>query len=938
MSGNGHYMVNTPEGVMRDSRKPNSTGNDYVKARVAALKRLLYVQLGMTDKRKHYQLVMDLTRWTDTAFENLATATIALGTIRTVPDQEMRDRSLAAPEVRQGKKAIIQHVCSRGETAGDTCTTSSCQPGKDGIYSSMIKPKVTNPNLVAMAGNTGDATKASAEETNSLMVVTCVLPPGAAPQTKKRSQDGNLKRMHASSFTRRPRPIQKERQVANFLSMSHVFVGCYGGLLNRLGAVNYEIPVVIAAYTEWLHALLRDSFKMMDPGVVESYSRMKEGYQARGLVLAAWVDGIRRLSEEADPHAASRDLLLSLEFNPMPLAMVPVSVGSLLSRAVHMPSLVLTTVLADHLQVPVVSWPGLCAFFKDPAAPTPASAVEYEAFTKIRNFVQACILHHRFCPETDEPFSVHGNVSCYVTSNGTPEHRTEQHRKGILRITDPKRNWEKVEDVLKTVANQIKDAYGQQLFQNCHMGPEACVINHALHHMLFGFDMSARSLCGDRVYHSRDHLEKLGLLGQLPGVANADEDAPVPYMRRVLFTAHEGHAEEVRSGGVGVNLWGLLVMVSLIGNKDITVHVSDDVARHLLQNVLALSPAGCTPGNQLSLRSFNSFVKNEELVIPARPRLHHFLRPESDTFASTGVLLLAPAVEDSPFLPEDLLHAPFFPEMWRRYKCKWDELPASAVRASYSLMPNVDYAWHRPGTGEHGLITAQTAGSKMVIEYYQLPPGADRSAPDHGETVLFDRWEQAARERGIVLTPAIWRAGACVRVQEASGAASVGVLVRAEGADTLLHKATCSYAALVRRPPDEEQSQHPSQPPTQPPAPSTVHLPLVQAISALLPVGEPLYLNHACIDKAEFRKVGKLLKVRLNVPNTLEPEDGRVYVTCHYSDRPFGRPDVASLPSVTMTVDPWDLTLPSEYKGPAGSVLEFLQPNAAPPAAQAGPV
>jgi hypothetical protein len=388
MSGNGHYMINTPEGVVRDSRKPNSTGNDYVKARVAALKRLLYVQIGMMDKRKYYQIMLDLTRWTNTAFENLATATVALGTVRTVPDQDMRERSLAAPEVRQSKTAIIQHVCSRGETAGDTCTTSSCQPGKDGIYSSMIKPKVTNPNLVAMAGNIGDNTKASSEETNSLMVVTCVLPPGAAPQTKKRSQDGTLKRLHASSFTRRPRPIQKDKQVAYFLSLSHVFVGCYAGLPNRLGAVNFEIPVVIASYTEWLHAMLRDNFKMMDPGVVESYPRQMQGYQARGLVLAAWVDAIRRLSEESDPHLASRDLLLSLEFNPMPLVMVPVSIGCLLSRAVHMPSLVLTTVIADHLQVPVISWPGLCAFFNDTAAPTQANPVAFEAYSKIRNFVQ----------------------------------------------------------------------------------------------------------------------------------------------------------------------------------------------------------------------------------------------------------------------------------------------------------------------------------------------------------------------------------------------------------------------------------------------------------------------------------------------------------------------------------------------------------------------
>ncbi len=519
-------------------------------------------------------------------------------------------------------------------------------------------------------------------------------------------------------------------------------------------------------------------------------------------------------------------------------------------------------------------------------------------------------------------------MSCYITSNGTGEHRSEQQRKGILRITDPKRNWEKPEDTLKTVANQIKDLYGTQLFQNCHMGPEACIINNALHHLMHNFDMSARTMCSERVYRSRDHIEKLGLLGQLPGMANTDDDAPVPYVRRVLFTAREGHAEEVRSGGLGVNMWGLLVMVSLIGNRDITVHVSDDVSRHLLQNVLSLSPAGCTPGNQLSLRSFNSFVKNEELIVQPRPTLHHFMRPESDTFASTGVLLLSPAVEDSAFLPEDLLHAPFLPEMWRRYKCAWDELPALAVRASYSLMPNVQYTWHRPETGDHGLIMAHTVDCMMMIEYFALEPSGDRSSPFNTERVLFDRWERDVRERGIILTPVIWRAGACVLIQLTPTTKAVGVLIRPEGCGTQLHTSSCSYVALVQRPPDEDQSQHASQPPSQPLLQPTVHLPLVKAISSLIPVGELLYLNHACMDKPEYKKVGKLLKVRLNVPNTLEPEPGRVYVTCHFSERAFGRSDVSSLPCVTMTVDPWDLTLPSEYKGPASSVLDFLQPKA----------
>lgn len=74
-------------------------------------------------------------------------------------------------------------------------------------------------------------------------------------------------------------------------------------------------------------------------------------------------------------------------------------------------------------------------------------------------------------------------------------------------------------------------------------------------------------------------------------------------------------------------------------------------------------------------------------------------------------------------------------------------------------------------------------------------------------------------------------------------------------------------------------------------------------------------MDHGALAQEEFRKPGKYLKVRLNLPNTLKPEEGRLYVTCHYHSKAFGRPEAETLPSVTMAVDPWDLTLPSEFQG-----------------------
>ena len=169
----------------------------------------------------------------------------------------------------------------------------------------------------------------------------------------------------------------------------------------------------------------------------------------------------------------------------------------------------------------------------------------------------------------------------------------------------------------------------------------------------------------------------------------------------------------------------------------------------------------------------------------------------------------------------------------------------------------------------------------------------------------------------------LWRGGAAVKLVQGERKV-VGVLVTPPGVPYQFDHRTYTYHAMFAPTLDhDEDSGTP-----EPPSPTMLVHPM-HALRNLLAPGEPLLLDHGALAQAEFRKPDKDLKVRLNLPNTLKPEPGRLYVTCHYFNKTFGRPDPEALPSVTLAVDPWDLTLISEFKGPQEDVLLFLQPQAA---------
>jgi hypothetical protein len=677
ISGNGHFMVNSSDGPHPDARKPNSTGFDWAKARLTDVVKTLYEIIGVTERRQMLELLLDCMRWTETSFENLTTATMTMGNIETIPDEEMADRPLSAPEIRgQTKKALIQHVCNRGEQSNDQVNANTCDKNKNGLRTFVARIRVGRAPLACLSSNLPDEDRKAAEETKSLMVVTPCLPPGSAPQPKKRKADGSVNGFNADMFSSRQRSIANKEMVAWFLPFSHTLSGVYCGLLNRLGALNFEISDAVAGYTEWCHIMIKHwCGGMFDTIVLESYSRMKDGYQSRGVVLSIWVQTIAQMAKGKEKYETIRNLLLALQVHPMPIVMVPVAMTCLLTRAVHMGSLLITNVVARHLDVPVVTWEGLRSFYSND--PVPTEGVMLDDYLQIKHFVQACIVNNRFAPERHGPVDRLHNISCYVSSNGTPEQRVAQPKKDMLRVTDGKSSWDKEEEIIKAVANQIKDQVGGVLFNSCHMGPEVCVIKNALDYLMHKFRPDLRGLCSPNLFASMHHLVKLGLETQIPGLQDVDDDDVMPYARTAVFMVNG----EARSAGLAVNIWSLLAIVSLVRNKDLSPHVSNDMARALMEKLLNSSPATCTPGNHMAVRSFNPMnMKNEEIVLSNERRPEHFLRPESASFGFNGVLPLAKRVDDTPFLPEDLMHAAFLPSLAGILHCKIKELPARAIK------------------------------------------------------------------------------------------------------------------------------------------------------------------------------------------------------------------------------------------------------------------
>ena len=231
-------------------------------------------------------------------------------------------------------------------------------------------------------------------------------------------------------------------------------------------------------------------------------------------------------------------------------------------------------------------------------------------------------------------------------------------------------------------------------------------------------------------------------------------------------------------------------------------------------------------------------------------------------------------------------------------------------QSSYALLPDTPYTFHipYPDEGVYGMLNVVTGAETVEVHTYSRDKTLLRS-----DTLEVLEWEEAIREKGMVITPLIQRHGAAVRIHrgQQDDAPTIGCLIPPENSSHLLDSEGCSYWALISQDLD------------------VVELFFMEVLTKLLiPVGEIMYLDMQVLEDERFRAQGaggKVLYTRLNVPHVRSPQPGKLYVTCLLQPRCARGRSTRSATAITLAVNPWDVQLASAYTGPPANVVKHLQ-------------
>ena len=684
MSGNGHFQSMTQDGPVPCRIKVNTTGMDYLLARLTDLENAQYERLMIPPKDRH-NIILNCMRFTATVWENLVTAQAAGGRLVAVPPSDANFQPMSLTEVRDSLKTLIQFGPPRGEEIGQTCSFNSQEMDNKSRVASR-KRKLGNNNIVVLASNVGSKNNEQKEEGNTLDAVCAVMPSGVPPPVAKRRRV-DFNDMEANANTARHQPLENKDVVVNCITSTVNFAGM-AALLNHVGAITAEIGPGVEAFYEWgCYYIKQFVGSCLDQFVYNNFSRMKEGYKSRGVVLSIWLKTIHALSLGKNKEEAMHHLWMDIHTDALPLVNVPLVFCNLLYRGVHMGSLLLACVVADHLKCPVVSLKHLNMFFDLENMPSmdAMDAGFKEDYLLIQAFIRQCLAQNRFCPAEDGPYCPSTNVSCYVTGDGGADLAPVNPKTSIFRIA-PGKEKDENQDITHKAALRIASQYGAMLYGQCHMGPEVATYRLALVHLLERFAPDMRGLVSPNMFYSRKHMFCLGLGRELPGLTDYMDSAPPPLARQCSFRLRE----QLQAQAIGFNVWSLLLVIALAGSTDLTPDVSNSFSNGVLEAILSHAPAAATPGNILPTPRFDHSTSAVKLFISDENRPDHFLRPPEPSFVINGTLPIAKV--SGRFVVEDLLHCSQILPVAKNLHCDPMEVPANAFTVSHMHVSCLDVA------------------------------------------------------------------------------------------------------------------------------------------------------------------------------------------------------------------------------------------------------
>ncbi len=548
-SGNGHYRVTNKDGVFDDQRKPNSSGMDFTHARFCELDQAILDRVGCTESQQNLQCPVNCTGWTYASIPLQTHATMSEGKIETLPDENVAYRSFIATEVRDMPIGALIHNFPRNADGLEQFKLNTCDPDKTNKRKSRVQVMIQPLHFVALSTNVPSRNEQQSEEWRTLSAVIATMPPGSGPYTKKQKV-GEFNDRVCNVFGSRQSKPERIDLIANVLSYSNIWASCMGALINMSGAITYEINPAVLGYLDWLFYYVREDVNgLLERFVNQSFQRMKEGYEARQVAKSIWTQAIPNIAFAKNSDEAVIKHMHSLMCHTLPVAEVPAAVHSFLCRGINMGAAMMVVVCAKHLQVPIIPLQQLCNFFNQE---TITSDADQETANVIKLWLDHSKRSNRFCVEDD----MFNSMTMYISSDADVSQNPLVDKICMLRV---KKSRVQGDNVCQAVGVRVKDLYGLELNETCHMGPEPSIYANGLMCLLGEWMPDFRQLYSKYIYAHERHCKKMRFAEWK--ASDWDEDECPPFAR--IFTVRDRANNEVSSYAMGINIWGLLLMVSL---------------------------------------------------------------------------------------------------------------------------------------------------------------------------------------------------------------------------------------------------------------------------------------------------------------------------------------------------------------------------------------
>jgi len=217
----------------------------------------------------------------------------------------------------------------------------------------------------------------------------------------------------------------------------------------------------------------------------------------------------------------------------------------------------------------------------------------------------------------------------------------------------------------------------------------------------------------------------------------------------------------------------------------------------------------------------------------------------------------------------------------------------------YELLASTYYSVWREKDSAYG--TLYVSVKNATVEVQIMVEGGDMT----GFAFDYEEWHEQLRRNDLIVTPMIWRHGACVENRLSNGGRELACVVpppQEEAANSLgpptnFVPGDCSYFILAR----------------QGVPPRKLHF--YKVLRRLIEVGREVFVRLTApgvkrldLQLARTDRSKEFLSGRLNVPTVEHPEPGKVFVTC--LQKPvFARTDASDIACVTLVLDPWDIAL-----------------------------